>query len=252
MTETKRVLVFCDPGIDDALALVYLADHPSVEIAGVVAVAGNVTARQAEVNATHVLSEIGTAVPVYGTSHLEQYSADASEYHGTDGLGGLSSGSPCDSHPPRQALSFEGAFDILSLGPCTMVVDFSTENDFSSLYLMGGLIGDEGNFHGLEYNFYLDPDSAQRLLQKHNPFVIPLEAGRELKKLPHVRRGRDMFESLNRQFLALARKRSGIACYYDLVAAIAYAEPERFEWSMLPVRVSHDTSVEALVATFRA
>ena len=61
------VLIDCDPGIDDTLALIYLgALHHlgEIELVGVTTTAGNTTATQAAGNARWVLDQLGIDVPI--------------------------------------------------------------------------------------------------------------------------------------------------------------------------------------------
>ncbi|MDN5899408.1 MAG: nucleoside hydrolase, partial [Brachybacterium sp.] len=86
---TLPILVDCDTGIDDAIALSYLAAHPDAEIAGIVSTGGNV-----EVTAVHrnnlVLAELlGVDAPIArGAGRpLVQEPMFADDTHGPGGLG---------------------------------------------------------------------------------------------------------------------------------------------------------------------
>ena len=46
------VLIDCDTGIDDAMALLYLLAHPEIELVGITTVFGNNTARQCAIKAS--------------------------------------------------------------------------------------------------------------------------------------------------------------------------------------------------------
>jgi inosine-uridine nucleoside N-ribohydrolase len=105
-----RVVVDCDPGIDDALALLLLAHHHRagrVQLCAVVAVAGNVPLERTLANARFVLDQAGLPdVPVIagaagpiaagGRRH-------ADSVHGEDGLGGH--GPLPSSRPPKRAMA---------------------------------------------------------------------------------------------------------------------------------------------------
>jgi purine nucleosidase len=244
----KRALVFTDPGIDDAMAIIYLLNQPRVELIGVVAVAGNVPAARAESNTGFILDSVGADIPIYRTHHLEQPFADSSDYHGKDGLGGLGAGRTEAEAAPIELFTSGEHHDVLSLGPCTVVERFARANQFDALVQMGGLLGEGGNYRGLEYNFYLDTGSAARLLGEYKPKVVPLETCRIELELPEIEHGKALFRGLARSYSELARQRGSMPYYFDLVAAIAYAEPDRFEWRRCPVKVSEDILVETSVA----
>ena len=86
----KKVIIQCDPGIDDALALMLALSSPELEILGITIVCGNVPASQGAKNALKILEWMGrTDIPVYlgEESPLVRNYVDASDTHGMDGLG---------------------------------------------------------------------------------------------------------------------------------------------------------------------
>src|SRR5918997_5188140 len=92
MAQPVRMILDVDTGTDDALALALAARSPRVELVGVTTVAGNVPLPLTTENTLRVLAHLGAAsVPVHrGFSRpLARELADAPEYHGEDGLGGL-------------------------------------------------------------------------------------------------------------------------------------------------------------------
>ena len=96
---TRKLILDVDTGIDDALALAYLATFDQVELLGVIGTYGNVAADTAVCNTRHVLGLLGRDdVPVMrGETHPSWAAAfipDAgcAQFHGTDGLGGFGPG----------------------------------------------------------------------------------------------------------------------------------------------------------------
>ena len=95
-----RLLFDTDPGVDDALALLYLHRHPDVELAGITTVAGNGTIDAVTRNALYLADRFGidapvargAAVPLNGVLRVPP-----AHIHGSDALGGLSS----DPRPER-------------------------------------------------------------------------------------------------------------------------------------------------------
>src|SRR5690348_180464 len=86
----RKVILITDPGIDGAFAVTLALHDPDLEVLGLAATAGNVTAEQATQN-VHILVEqsdpsrwprIGAALPV-------EYEVDGSRLHGANGLGGI-------------------------------------------------------------------------------------------------------------------------------------------------------------------
>ena len=86
----RKVLIDCDPGIDDALALAFACGHPGLDVRGVTTVAGNVGLAQTTANALSVLDFAGRPdVPLAAGSAapLLRPHVDARDVHGHAGLG---------------------------------------------------------------------------------------------------------------------------------------------------------------------
>ena len=86
----KKVIIDCDPGIDDALALMLALCSPELEILGITVVSGNVPAKKGVANAKKVLHWMNRPdIPVYLGEELPLVRpyVDAMDTHGEDGLG---------------------------------------------------------------------------------------------------------------------------------------------------------------------
>ena len=88
--ERRKIILDCDPGHDDAVAIMMAATHPSLDLLGVTVVAGNQTLEKTTTNALNVCQHLGLDVPVYvgmGQPMVrEQRIAD--DIHGETGLDG--------------------------------------------------------------------------------------------------------------------------------------------------------------------
>ena len=86
----RKLIIDCDPGIDDSLALMLAAASKELDLVGITTVSGNVPASMGAKNALKILSMIGKPdVPVYvgeETPLVRDY-VDAMDTHGMDGLG---------------------------------------------------------------------------------------------------------------------------------------------------------------------
>src|SRR5258708_12238021 len=103
----QKVIIDCDPGIDDALALVFAHGHPDLEICGITTVAGNVDLGKTTANALRVRDYLGMRdVPVVAGSPgpLLRPALDARHVPASSGLGPAttppSSPAPPAAHPP--------------------------------------------------------------------------------------------------------------------------------------------------------
>jgi ribosylpyrimidine nucleosidase len=88
--ERRKIILDCDPGHDDAVAIMMAAKHPKIDLLGVSAVAGNQTLEKTTRNALNVCQHLGLDVPVYAGMSLpmvrQQIIAD--DIHGETGLDG--------------------------------------------------------------------------------------------------------------------------------------------------------------------
>jgi purine nucleosidase len=154
VTPRRRVVVDTDTGIDDAMALVWLATHPGVDLVAVGSTHGNCRVDQAAVNALRVLEAcgrgdvpvaVGEAVPVAGDATF------ATHVHGADGLGdaglpppvGHPTGEPATDQIVRLGREQPGELDLLALGPLTNLAaalerDADALARFRSVTVMGG------------------------------------------------------------------------------------------------------------------
>ncbi|MGW5053946.1 nucleoside hydrolase [Actinokineospora sp. NPDC004072] len=175
-----RLIVDADPGIDDALALLYLAAQPELEIVAVGSIHGNGPAAQTAANAKHVLALAGlpdVPVAVGAWRPLAQPLETAEFVHGPDALGGhgapISPGAQGESAAEqlvRLARANPGELTLLALGPLTNVaLALLLEPDLPRLLravvVLGGAIGVPGNLTAhADANFYHDPEAADLVL----------------------------------------------------------------------------------------
>src|SRR4051794_33363530 len=161
--EQRAVIVDMDMGIDDAVALLYLASRPNVSIEAAGSVHGNTPADLAAGNLRRVLSLGGLpAVPVArGAMPPPVREAHfAAEGHGDDGLGNTvapgdpAPGSDAPESAPEQlvrlARSAPGRYDILATGPLTnlgiaLILEPELPSLVRSVVIMGGSAAHGGN-----------------------------------------------------------------------------------------------------------
>ncbi|MGY1744718.1 nucleoside hydrolase [Blastococcus sp. SYSU D00695] len=156
MTPSRRkVVVDTDTGIDDALALLWLAGRPDVEISAITSVYGNCSVEDALLNIGYVLALAGLAdVPVAAgaAGPVDGRPASLAPYvHGDDGMGdlGLHREAPdvvaqsSAEYLVELANAAPGEYDLLPLGPLSNValaleLDPLVLTKFRSTVLMGG------------------------------------------------------------------------------------------------------------------
>jgi inosine-uridine nucleoside N-ribohydrolase len=173
------VLIDCDPGQDDAIALLLALASPEVEVLGVTTVAGNQTVDKTTRNALKVLELAGrTDVPV-AAGAARPLVADlvvAADAHGESGLDGPALPEPRAEPIRQQAVDFlaeqlltaERPVTVVALGPLTnLALLLSLQPDavrgIDRVVLMGGAIGAGNMTASAEFNIWVDPEAAFRV-----------------------------------------------------------------------------------------
>ena len=205
----RPIIMDCDPGLDDAFALVMgIASPAELEILGSTTVAGNVPLELTQRNACIVLDIAGrTDVPVYaGCAHpLQRELVTAESIHGPSGLGEIEIVSPRRPVEDRHAVDFiietllarpEDSTTLVLTGPLTNAATaISRERAIcariSTIVLMGGAMREAGNYSpSAEFNFLLDPHAAEIVLECGRPItMLGLDATHQVRVSPeHLKR----------------------------------------------------------------
>ncbi|TDV48927.1 nucleoside hydrolase [Actinophytocola oryzae] len=175
-----RIILDTDPGVDDALAIMYLAAQEDAEIVAVGSVHGNVPSPLAAQNALRVLELLGIEAPVaIGAARpLAQPLQTAEFVHGADGLGGRAGapplGTPVSESAAEQlvrlARAQPGELTLLALGPLTnialaVLLEPDLPKLLRSVVIMGGAVSVPGNITPYaDANFFHDPEAADLVL----------------------------------------------------------------------------------------
>jgi inosine-uridine nucleoside N-ribohydrolase len=192
-------LIDTDPGIDDALALLYAWASADLRLAAITTVAGNVPVADATRNLLRLVALSGVRPPPIAqgaAAPLAGSLVTATGYHGDDGLGDLPDWPP----PPSRALVPLDAADLIvetarratepltliALGPLTNVAlalarDAAALRRLARVVVMGGAVDVRGNVTATaEFNIHVDPDAAARVVAADLPLdLVPLDATRQ-------------------------------------------------------------------------
>jgi len=184
----RRLVIDCDPGIDDAQAIMMAYVHPEVKIEAVTTVSGNVDVKQTTSNVLKVLDILDAdPLPVYAgaSSALVEKSENASFVHGEDGMGDIglpNSRRKVEEMPAAVALiklakENPGELSLIAIGPLTnLALSIHLEPNLPKLYkelvIMGGAYFSQGNTmnYPAEFNIYTDPDAAHVVFEKWQGF----------------------------------------------------------------------------------
>jgi purine nucleosidase len=172
----RKVLLDCDPGIDDAFAIAFGCGHPGLELCGITTVAGNVSLDRTTCNALAVLEFLGHGqVPVAAGSPapLLRPFEDAHHVHGESGLGAARlpapRGRPVDTHAVdfliEQIAAVPGELTLVATGPLTNVALAVRRypplvTQVADFVIMGGSAGRGNITPAAEFNMWCDPEAA--------------------------------------------------------------------------------------------
>jgi pyrimidine-specific ribonucleoside hydrolase len=193
MPARRRVILDCDPGHDDAIAILLAAASPALELEAITTVAGNHTLEQVTLNARRVCTVAGiTGVPIAAGADrpLVRSPIVADAIHGSSGLDGVDWPEPTVPLDPRQAVALlreramaddSRALTLVAVGPLTNVATLLREHPDAAtridrISVMGGAIG-LGNWSpSAEFNILADPEAAEIVVGSGIPLtLVPLE-----------------------------------------------------------------------------
>jgi inosine-uridine nucleoside N-ribohydrolase len=173
------VLIDCDPGHDDAMALLLALASPELDLLGVTTVHGNQTLAKTTANALRVLEFAGRGdVPVASGADrpLLRDARVAAHVHGETGLDGPDlpppQGAPVDGHAADfladRIRSAGRPVTLVPTGPLTNVALLlalhpDVTSDIERIVLMGGAIAEGNITPAAEFNIWIDPEAAQRV-----------------------------------------------------------------------------------------
>jgi pyrimidine-specific ribonucleoside hydrolase len=182
--QVMRVIIDTDPGVDDALALLFALKSPELRIEAVTTVAGNVGVDQCYQNVFRIFDLLRLPdkdrPPVFmGASEpLDREGISSEEIHGRDGLGDYlpkaTYPSPVKYAPDAiiaWAEKYPGEMCLITLGPLTNLAlaiqkKKASLNNLRAVIIMAGAFTVPGNITPrAEYNMYVDPLAAQIVLQ---------------------------------------------------------------------------------------
>jgi inosine-uridine nucleoside N-ribohydrolase len=171
------LIIDCDPGHDDAMALLLAVGSPELELAAVTTVAGNQTIEKVTANAIRVLDVVSEhAIPVAAGAHraLVYPARVASEVHGETGLDGPDLPGPSRPPEPLHAVALlarllrERPHTLAAIGPLTniallLALHPELVSRIERLVIMGGAVAGGNVTPAAEFNIWADPEAAARV-----------------------------------------------------------------------------------------
>jgi len=200
----QRIILDCDPGHDDAIAILLAAHAPTLQLEAITAVAGNQTVEKTAYNALRICSFAGiTSVPVAAGMDrpLVREQHIAASIHGETGLDGPILPAASISLAPIHAvdlliellLASAGDIAIVATGPLTNVATAIRREPrivpkIQRIVLMGGAIGLGNWTPAAEFNIFVDPEAADVVFRCGRPItMIGLDVTHQALATPKVR-----------------------------------------------------------------
>lgn len=204
---STRIILDCDPGIDDAMAILLALRSDRLQLEAITTVAGNVEVDLATTNVLRVLEVAGAEKIRVARGMAKPLLRDlttATEVHGLDGLGNTNMPPPKSRALPIHAVDLlvsqimkkPGEITLVALGPLTNVAMAITKEPrlkecVKEVVIMGGAVTVPGNVTSqAEFNVYVDPEAARIVLNSELPItLVGLDVTRKTLLTPaHLKR----------------------------------------------------------------
>lgn len=185
--EKRKIILDCDPGHDDAVAIMLAGRHPALDLLGITVVAGNQTLEKTTRNALNVCQYLGIDVPVcagYGRPMVREQII-AANIHGESGLDGPVFDPLTKKLDERHAVDFlietllasDGDITLVPTGPLTNVAMAMRKEPkiiekIKEIVLMGGSYQLGNVTPAAEFNIYADPEAAYVVFHSGRPIVM--------------------------------------------------------------------------------
>lgn len=257
---SRKVIIDCDPGIDDAVALMVALFDPRLDVVAVTSTAGTVNADQAYSNLQALIERIDPPRRpriAMGPGARLAPPVDSTFLHGSDGLGEMHL-AVAELHQKHSAEKLIGdevraapeEVTILALGPMTNLAnalqrDPMFASQVGQIIMMGGSLNGIGNVTPCaEFNCHFDAEAARRVFHsKTTKTLLPVDVARQvsfsidlLDEIPKFesRAGSILHHILPYSFRTHRRHLAQESiCLNDAVAVVALLNPELFESTLM-------------------
>jgi ribosylpyrimidine nucleosidase len=201
--EPRKIILDCDPGHDDAIAILLAAKNPSIDLLGITVVAGNQTLEKTLVNALNVCQFLSLDVPVYkgcGQPMIRDKQVIAPEIHGESGLDGPQFGALTKKAETQHAVNYlvdtllasDGDITVVTTGPMTnlaMAMRLCPDilPKIRDIVLMGGSYQLGNMTPAAEFNVLADGDAAHVVFTSGRGItMVGLDVTRKVLCLPSI------------------------------------------------------------------
>lgn len=198
----RKIILDCDPGHDDAVAILLLGNNPKFDLLGITVESGNQTLDKTGRNALNIVQYLGMDVPVClgaKTPIIKEVEV-CDAIHGKSGLDGFEFPELNIDFDSRHAVDFmiekvltsKEKVTIVTTGPMTnlaLAIRMEPEilNRIEEVVLMGGSYQNGNVTPAAEFNIYCDPEAAHIVFSSHlKVTMVGLDVTRKVLVLPSV------------------------------------------------------------------
>lgn len=177
----EKIILDCDPGHDDAIAILLAAGSPAIDLLAITTVAGNQTVEKVTRNALAVCTIAGIPVPVARGADrpLVEPQRVAEDIHGDSGLEGPVLPEPAFAVDERHAVALiidtvmahePGSITLVATGPLTNIALAMRQSPdivarVKRVVVMGGAYTRGNTTPAAEFNIAVDPESAEAVFR---------------------------------------------------------------------------------------
>lgn len=262
MNEKEKIIIDCDPGHDDAVAITLAGSASNLEIIGICVEAGNQTLEKTGRNALNLVQYLDLNVPVaLGASRpLKREPETCAAIHGESGLDGF-------EFPPlkidfveqsavelmKELLLSNDKITLVPTGPLTNIALLlkdhpEVKSHINKIVLMGGSMGHGNVSPAAEFNILCDPEAADIVFNSGlDIYMLGLDVTRQALVLPKVMRKMArvhnkagiLFTSLMKVFNENQLKIFGFpgAPLHDPATIISLINPKVFKFQKMNVTI---------------
>lgn len=201
--DKRKIIMDCDPGHDDAIAIMLAGRNPGIELLGITVVAGNQTIENTTRNALNICQYLDLDVPVYqgcGKPMIRQNQVIAEDIHGETGLDGPVFEPLTKTVEKKHAVTYivdtlmesEGDITLIPTGPLTniamaMRMEPRIVSKIKEIILMGGCYQLGNVTPAAEFNIFADGDAAHVVFTSGRPItMVGLDVSRKALCYPAI------------------------------------------------------------------
>ena len=187
--EKRKIIIDCDTGTDDAIAIVAALYSPEIEVEAITTVTGNVSVQYTSENTLDLVDYLGFDTPVsigaWGPLKLHTDMCYAEETHGKAGLGDVVLPKNTRKFTDetavemiyKKAVEAKGELEVIAIGPLTniaitMLLHPEVKKLIKHLWIMGGSVYSGNITPTAEFNMWCDPEAARMVFKSGIPCTL--------------------------------------------------------------------------------